>query len=185
MGSAGAVSADSTPAPSVTTSTSNYGTQLAAYKVAIIKYRVAVLVNTINYRIALEKYSADWQAALATYQGPYKIALTNYQTLQTAYAAKLAPIAKIRKTAVDFADTAFLAANSAATTTVQMDAALQSHTLATAAANTAYKNSVATLGTPPVKPVKPAELTKPPVPVKPIDPTKPIAPIKPAPKPAK
>lgn len=178
MSSVGAVNADTTPPPTAKSPTA-YAIQLAAYQDALIQYRVTVAINAINYRIALEKYQADWQATLAQYEAPYKAALAQYQALQTAYMAKLAPIAAVRKDALNKADADFLAAIANATTNAQKILALNTRATAAASANTAYKTAVAALGGAPVRPIKPAELTKPPLPVKPTDPTKPVPPVKP------
>ena len=177
MSSISAVSADTTPPPNAKSPTA-YAAQLAAYKVALIEYRVTIAVNAINYRIALEIYQADWQAALAKYEAPYKTAMAQYQTLQTAYLDKLAPIAATRKVALDKADADFLAAIAKATTSAQKSLALTARTTAMTAANSAYKTSAAAIGPAPVKPVKPAELTKPAAPVKPASPVKPTPPAK-------
>ena len=178
LSSVGAVNADTTPPPTAKSPTA-YAAQLAAYKDALVEYRITVAVNAINYRIALEKYQSDWQAALTKYEAPYKAALAQYQPLQAAWIAKLAPIAAVRKSALDKADADFLAAIAIASTAAQKNLALSARASATASATTAYKTAVAALGSAPVKPVKPAELTKPPVPVKPAAPTKPVPPVKP------
>ncbi len=177
LSSMGAVSADSTPPPNAKSPTA-YAAQLAAYKLALIEYRVTIAVNAINYRIALEKYQADWQATLTKYEAPYKTALAQYQTLQTAYLAKLAPIAAIRKSALDKADADFLAAIAKATTTAQKNLALSARATAMTTANSAYKAAAAAIGAAPVKPVKPAELTKPAAPVKQASPVQPTPPAK-------
>jgi len=178
LSSVGAVNADTTPPPTAKSPTA-YAAQLAAYKDALVEYRVTIAVNAINYRIALEKYQADWQATLAKYEAPYKAALAQYQTLQSAYSAKLAPIAAVRKGALDKADSDFLAAIANATTAAQKTLALNARATATTSAIAAYKAAVTALGSAPVKPIKPAELTKPPLPVKPAAPTKPVPPVKP------
>lgn len=180
LSSVGVVNAADTTPPPTAKSPSAYTAQLAAYKTALLQYRIAITVNSINYRIALEKYSADWQAALAKYEAPYKAALAVYQPLHAAYVAKLSPISTARKTAMDKADSIFLVAQAASTSDAQMDKALKDHATATAAANADYKAGVAAIGTAPVKPVKPAELTKPVAPTKPANPVKPVAPVKPA-----
>lgn len=180
MSSVSVVSADETSAPKSSQSNSASSADLLAYKTALLKFRIALTVNSINYRIAMEKYWADWNATLDKYLAPYKAALEQYRVLEAAYIAKLAPIAAVRKAAVDKADSAFLAALAVATTDAQLEQALKDHATATSAANEAFKTARAALGAEPVKPVKPAELTRPPAPVKADNPVKPLAPTKPA-----
>ncbi|HUW87339.1 MAG TPA: hypothetical protein VMW30_03050 [Candidatus Paceibacterota bacterium] len=179
MSSASVVSADETATPKATKSTSASSADLLAYKTGLLKFRIALTVNSINYRIAMEKYWADWQATLDKYLAPYKAALEQYRVLEAAYLAKLTPIITARRAAMNKADSEFLAAVASATTDAQMELALKNHATATSAANEAFQSAKAALGAAPVKPVKPAELTKPPLPVKPSNPVKPLAPTKP------
>ena len=179
MSSVGVVSADETTAPTSKSSNSASSAELLAYKTGLLKFRIALTVNSINYRIALEKYWADWQATLEKYEAPYRAALEQYRILETAYMAKLTPIIAARRAAVNKADSEFLAAIASATTDAQMELALKNHASATSAANDAFQTAKTALGAAPVKPVKPAELTKPPLPVKPSNPVKPLAPTKP------
>ena len=180
MSSVGVVSADETAAPKSTQSTSASSADLLVYRTALLKFRIALVVNSINYRIAMEKYWADWQATLDKYEAPYKAALEQYRTLQAAYIAKVTPLVATRKAALDSADKAFLAAQASATTDAQLELALKDHATATSAAHATFKSAVTALGGAPVKPVKPAELTRPPAPVKADNPVKPLAPTKPA-----
>lgn len=184
MSSVSVVSADETTAPKAPQSTSASSADLLAYRTALIKFRVALVVNSINYRIAMEKYWADWNATVDKYLAPYKAALEQYRILEAAYVAKLTPIIAARKAAFDKADSAFLAAQASAATDAQLEQALKDHAAATSAASEAFKAARATLGDAPVKPVKPAELTRPPAPVKAENPVKPLAPTKSA-KPVK
>jgi hypothetical protein len=123
--------------------------------------------------------TAKSPTAYATQLAPYKAALAQFQTLQAAYLAKVSPIAETRKPTLDNTDADFLAAIAKATTIAQKTLALNARANATSAATTAYKTAVAAVGNAPVKPAKPAELTKPPLPVKPAAPTKPVPPVKP------
>jgi len=184
MSSASVVSADETATPKATQSTSASSADLLVYRTALLKFRIALTVNSINYRIAMEKYWADWKATLEKYEAPYKAALEQYRILEAAYMAKLTPIIAVRNAAINQADNAFLAALASATTDAQLEQALKDHGAATSAANEAFKTARAALGDAPVKPVKPAELTRPPAPVKADNPVKPLAPTKPA-KPVK
>lgn len=179
MGSVSVVSADETATPKATQSTSASSAELLAYRTALLKFRIALVVNSINYRNAMEKYWADWQATLEKYLAPYKAALEQYRVLEAAYMAKLAPIIAVRNAAINKADSAFLAALASATTDAQLEQALKDHVAATSAANEAFKIAKAALGDAPVKPIKPAELTRPPAPVKADNPVKPLAPTKP------
>lgn len=179
MSSVSVVSADETATPKATQPNSASSADLLVYRTALLKFRIALTVNSINYRIAMEKYWAEWKATLEKYEAPYKAALEQYRILETAYMAKLTPIAAVRKAAVDKADSAFLAALAAATTDAQLEQALKDHATAISAANEAFKIARAALGAEPIKPVKPAELTRPPAPVKADNPVKPLAPTKP------
>lgn len=183
MSSVSAVSADESATPNPSQSHSASSANLLAYKTALLKFRVALTVNQINYRIALEKYWTDWKATLDKYEAPYRAAVEQYRTLQAAYLAKVTPLVNARKTAIDIADNAFLAAQAAATTDAQLELALKNHATAIATARATFKSAVTALGAAPVKPVKPAELTRPPLPVKPSNPVKPLAPTKPVKQP--
>lgn len=180
MSSVSAVSADESATPNPSQSKSASSAELLAYKTALLKFRIALTVNQINYRIALEKYWADWQATLDKYEAPYRAAMEQFRTLQTAYVAKATPLVNARKTAINIADNAFLAAQAAATTDAQLELALKNHATAIAAAHATFKSAITALGAAPVKPIKPAELTRPPLPAKPSNPVKPLAPTKPA-----
>lgn len=182
LGSMSASRADEsqTPSPSpVSTANPVYAAQLAAYKIALTQYKVALVVNDISYRATMTKYWADWQAAVTQYESNWQAALASFKTLKDAYEAKAAPINATRKTAVDAADAAFLAAIAANNSPASEETALTTHQAAVQAANNAYKTAIAALGAAPVRPTKPAELTKPPVPTKPAAPVKPVAPVKP------
>ena len=179
-GSVSAVHADSTPLPAATNSTA-YKTALAQYQIDLLKYRVLVIKNAITNRAAMDKYNADWQVAVAKYYADWKVAIEQYQALRAAYDAKIVPAATARKAAVTKADADFLAAVSVAgVTNAQLELAVKAHSDAIEAANSAFKAAVAAFGAEPVKPIKPAELTKPPLPTKATDPGKPVPPGKPA-----
>lgn len=184
LGSMTASSADDSqkpsPTPVATISSSAYAAQLAAYKVALTQYKVALLVNAISYRATMNKYWADWNAAVTKYGSDWQATLANYQTLKATYDAKVAPINAARRTAINAADAAFLAAIAVNNSAPQEELALTAHQSAVQAANAAYKAAIAAIGAAPVRPTKPAELVKPVVPTKPADPVKPIAPVKPA-----
>jgi hypothetical protein len=176
LGTTAVAIADETPAPTATPSA--YQTQLAAYKIALTQYRVTLVNNDINYRAALEKYETDWQATVKSYWAAWQSAIAVYQTANTAYQGQLAPIKAARKSALDAADSAFLAATAGTPTNDQLNAALSAYWNAAKVANTAYKSAVAALGAAPVRPIQPPLPTKPTAPVKPVDPTKPVAPAK-------
>ena len=179
-GSVSAVQADSTPLPAATNSAA-YQAALAQYQVDLMKYRIELIKIAITNRAAMDKYNADWQIAVAKYYADWKVAIEQYQALRTAYEAKIVPAVAARKAAVTKADADFLAAiGVAGVTSVQLEAAVKAHNSAMDAASDAFKAAVATFGAEPVKPIKPAELTKPPVPVKGVAPLKPVAPGKPA-----
>ena len=167
-----------TPSPVATSNSSVYAAQLAAYKIALTQYKVALVVNDISYRATMKKYWADWNTAVTAYESAWQATLANFQTLKAAYDAKVAPIAATRNTAIDTADAAFLAAIAANSSAASEELALTAHQSAVQAANTAFKAAIAALGAAPVRPTKPAELVKPPVPTKPVAPVKPVAPAK-------
>ena len=174
------VQADSTPLPAATNSTA-YQAALAQYKIDMMKYRIEVIKIAIANRIAMEKYNTDWQIAVAKYYADWKVAIEQFQALRAAYEAKIAPAVAARKAAIMKADADFLAAvGIAGVTSIQLEQAIKTHNQAMDAAMDAFKAAVATLGAEPVKPIKPAELTKPPIPVKGVAPVKPVAPGKPA-----
>lgn len=180
VGSVSAVHADSTPLPTATNSAA-YQAALAQYQNDIIQYRITLAKNGIAYRTAMEKYWSEWQAAEAKYYADWKAAIEQFQALRSAYQAKVAPLAAVRKIAIAKADADFLAAIAVSgATNAQLDLALKNHAAAITAANAAFKTAVAALGAEPVRPIKPAELTKPVAPVKAADPVKPVAPVKPA-----
>ncbi|MEI6221119.1 MAG: hypothetical protein WCP71_07440, partial [Actinomycetes bacterium] len=87
--------ADESPAP--TTSPSTYQTQLAAYKIALTQYRVALVTNDINYRAAMAKYQSDWNTTMKNYWAAWQTAITAFRTANDAYQAQLAPIQAARK----------------------------------------------------------------------------------------
>ncbi len=191
--SIGVVSADETATPSATpkvTKTAKatkdpatvaaYNAALAAYKTALIQYRVTVALNDITYRAAVEKYWADWQVTLDTYQTKWKAEIDKFWADHSAWNLKHKPLNQTRKATLDKADSDFVAANSAATTDAQREAALKARNDAYVAANKIYKDALALIGAEPVAPTKPAELTKPKLPAKTVDPVKPVAPNKPA-----
>jgi hypothetical protein len=159
--------------------TSTYAQQLVEYKAALTQYRVTVALNDIKDRAAVEKYWSDWQTTLATYQAKWKSEIDKYYADHNAWLAKNKPLNLARKTALDKADSDFVAANSAATTPAQQELALKARATAQSTAIATYKAAVAAIGTEPVAPTKPAELTKPALPAKTADPAKPIAPVKP------
>ena len=161
------------------TTPSAYAAELAAYKIALIQYRVAVALNDIKDRAAVEKYWADWQVSLTTYQAKWKADIDKYYADHSAWVLKNKPLNQTRRVALDKADTDFVAANSAATTPAQQELALKVRADAHTAANAIYKAAVLLIGAEPVAPTKPAELTKPPLPVKSVNPVKPVAPVKP------
>src|SRR5512141_1492985 len=83
LGSMTASRADESQSPSptpVATSNPVYAAQLAAYKVALTQYKVALVVNDINYRATMAKYWSDWQAAVAKYEAAWQASLANYKT---------------------------------------------------------------------------------------------------------
>jgi len=177
--------ADESPAPttSPSTSQSTYQTQLAAYKIAMTQYRVALVTNDINYRAAMAKYQSDWNTTMKNYWAAWQTAITAYRTANDAYQAQLAPIQAARKSALDAAGAAFLAATAGTQTNDALNAALTAWGTSTKTANATYKTASAALGVAPVRPIQPTEPVKPAAPVKPVDPTKPVPPIKPAPTP--
>ncbi len=179
LGSVSAVHADSTPIPAATNSAA-YQAELTKYQAEILQYRIEVTKIGITYRVALDTYWAAVQSAEAKYYADWKAAIEQYQALRSAYQAKVAPLAAIRKIAVQKADAEFLAAIAVSgATNAQLELALKNHAVAIDAANTLFKSAVTALGPEPVKPIKPAELNRPPVPVKPAAPIKPVAPGKP------
>ena len=184
LGTTAVAIADETPAPTTTPTVTNggsqsaYQAQLAAYKIALTQYRVALVNNDINYRAALEKYESDWQTSVKAYWAAWQSSISAYQTANAAYQAQLAPIKATHKSALDAADSAFRAATTGTPTNDQLNAALSAYWNAAKTANAAYKSAVAALGAAPVRPVQPPLPTKPTAPVKPVDPTKPVAPSK-------
>ena len=190
--SIGVVSADETATPSATpkvTKTAKvtkdaaaiaaYTAAMVAYRTALTQYRVAVALNDIKDRAAMEKYWADWQVTLTTYQTKWKADIDKYWADHNAWALKHKPLNAARKAALDKADSDFVAANSAATTPAQQEAALKARNEAYKAANMIYKNALTLIGAEPVAPTKPAELAKPALPTKSVDPVKPTIPAKP------
>jgi hypothetical protein len=127
----------------------------------------------------MAKYQSDWNTTMKNYWAAWQTAITAFRTANDAYQAQLAPIQAARKSALDAAGTAFLAATAAATTNDALNAALTAWGNTTKSANATYKSAVTALGVAPVRPIQPTEPVKPAAPVKPIDPKKPIAPEKP------
>lgn len=180
LGSVSAVHADSTPLPAATNSAA-YQAALAKYQVDILQYRIEIVKIGIAYRVAMDAYWTAVQTAEAKYYADWKAAIEQYQALRNAFQAKVAPLAAVRKIAVQKADAEFLAAIAVSgATNAQLELALKNHAVAIDAANELFKSAVTALGPEPVKPIKPAELIRPPVPVKPAAPAKPVAPGKPA-----
>ncbi len=198
--SIGVVSADETATPSSTpkvtksatpkvtkvskdaatvAATAAYTAAMVAYRVALTQYRVAVVLNDIKDRAAVEKYWADWQVTLTTYQVKWKADIDKFWADHNAWALKHKPLNVARKAALDMADNDFVAANLAATTPAQQEAALKARSTAYTAASKTYKDALALIGAEPVAPTKPAELAKPALPAKTVDPVKPIIPVKP------
>ncbi|MDP1850989.1 MAG: hypothetical protein Q8K48_01085 [Candidatus Planktophila sp.] len=179
-GSVAAVQADSTPLPAATNSAA-YQAALAQYQIDMMKYRIEVIKIAIANRVAMDKYNTEWQIAVAKYYADWKVAIEQFQALRAAYEAKIAPAIAARKAAIMKADADFLAAvGVVGATGAQLELAVKAHHQAMEAAMNSFKAAVATFGDEPVKPIKPAELTKPPVPVKGVAPVKPVAPGKPA-----
>ncbi len=178
LGPVSAVHADSTPLPADSNSAA-YQAAVAKFQVDILQYRIQVAKIGIAYRVAMDTYWSAVQAAEAKYYADWKAAIEQYQALRSAYQAKVAPLAAIRKIAVQKADAEFLAAIAVSgATNAQLELALKNHDVAIDAANTLFKSAVTALGPEPVKPIKPAELNRPPAPVKPDAPVKPVAPGK-------
>jgi hypothetical protein len=179
-GSITAVQADSTPLPAATNSAA-YKAALEQYQIDILKYRIEVIKISIANRVAMDKYNTDWQIAVAKYYADWKVAIEQYQTLRSVYEAKIVPAVAARKAAIMKADADFLAAvGIAGATSAQLEQAVKTHNQAMNAAMDAFKAAVATFGAEPVKPIKPAELTKPPLPTMGVAPVKPVPPGKPA-----
>lgn len=177
-GSVSAVQADQTPLPAATNSAA-YQAALAQYQIDMMKYRIEVIKVAIANRAAMDKYTTDWQAAVAKYYADWKVAIEQFQTLRAVYDAKIVPAVAARKAAIAKADADFLTAvGVAGATSAQLEQAVKTHNQAMDAAMDAFKAAVATFGEEPVKPVKPAELTKPPLPTKGVEPVKPVAPGK-------
>jgi len=179
LGSMTAATADEA-ATTTSTENSKYTTDLAAYKMALMQYRIAAVTQQITYRASLEKYRTDWAAAVQNNLGAWKVELEKWQQLRAAWSAKVAPLTAALKLAVAKADADYLVAKASAITPEQQKAALAAHSAALTAARTAYKAAVTALGTAPVKPVKPVALVKPVKPAKPAAIAKPVAPTKPA-----
>lgn len=178
-GSVSAVQADSTPLPAASNSAA-YQAAFAQYQIDLMKYRIEVIKVAIANRVAMDKYNTDWQSVVAKYYADWKAAIEQYQTLRAVYEAKIIPAVAARKAAIMKADADFLTAvGVVGATSAQLEAAVKAHHQAMEAAMDAFKAAVATFGEEPVKPIKPAELTKPPVPVKGVTPVKPVAPGKP------
>ena len=177
IGSTTSALADNTPAP--TTSSSTYQAQLDQYKIAMIKYRVALVTNDIAYRAAMEKYWSDWHAVMKTYEANWQATMASFLTAKVAYEAKVDVIRAAQKSAFEVAGTAFLSATAGTPSIAALDAALTAYANATKVANATFKSAMTALGAGPVHPDKPAAPVKPIAPVKPVDPTKPIAPEKP------
>ncbi|MSV92196.1 MAG: hypothetical protein F2870_04135, partial [Actinobacteria bacterium] len=132
--SIGVTHADDSPVPAATNSAA-YQAALAKYQTDLLQYRITVIKNAITYRVAMDKYNADWAIVLARYDAAWKAAQDQYQVLRTAYNAKVAPLAAIRKAATDKADADFLAAIAVAgVTNAQLDLALKNHNAAMDAA---------------------------------------------------
>ncbi|MBI3429993.1 MAG: hypothetical protein HY050_08075 [Actinobacteria bacterium] len=170
--------ADQSPTPTPSKSASATSAEWTAYKAALIEYRIALVVNSISFRATMEKYWSDWRATVEKYEAAYKAAIEQFQIQQAAYLAKLEPIRATHRAAVNKADADFLAAIAGAKSVAEKELALKNYATANSTANAAFKAAVTAVGPAPIRPVKPAELSKPPLPVKPAEPQKPVAPKK-------
>ncbi len=184
--SIGGVYADTTATPkptvvkTVNPATAQYQADLAAYKIALQQYRVTLVKNEIAYRPALKAYWAAWTATNQAFNASWQATWATFKTANEAYQAKYKPLNAIKDAALNAADTTFLAAIAADSSSAGIEAALKAHTTATTAAQATFKAAVTALGVEPVRPVKPADPVKLAAPTKPTAPVKPVAPVKPA-----
>ena len=174
LGSTGVSNADSTPAP--TTTTTATAAEIAAYKLAMVQYQVAMAQYHIAYRAVMEKYQADWKAVREKYEAAWKLSIEQYRAARQVRDLKIEPIITTFRAAVTKANSDFTVAISAATTPEQKTAALTARNTAIKAATTVRDSAITAIGVAPVKPVRPAELVKPAAPIKPVAPVKPVKP---------
>ena len=157
IGSSAVALADSTPAPTTTNTSHSQAEQaahaaaLAAYKIALTQYRVALISNDISYRAAMDKYWSDWKIVSKAYWTAWQTSITTFRAARDAYEALLSPIQAARKSALDAAGTAFLAATVGTPTNDALNAALLAYHTATKAANATFNTAVSALGVEPVR----------------------------------
>ena len=109
-----AAETSATPKPAATKTTNpataKYQADLAAYKTALLQYRVDLVKIEIAYRPALKAYWAAWIATNQTFNAAWQATWSTFKTANEAYQAKLKPLTATRDAAIGAADTTFLAA---------------------------------------------------------------------------
>ena len=153
LGSVGTASAATvTPTPTASSSIS-YADQMAAYKSALI-----------DFRIAMQKYNAEWKNTLATYRSALKAFTTKSKRM---YEAKRNEITKSFRTAIKIANSTFAAAMKRARTSDQRNAAKAAFNLAISTAASIRTVALDALDSAILQPVKPTPPMKPVAPIKP------------------
>jgi hypothetical protein len=159
-GSVGVAQADTTASA---TSNSTYNDQVAAYKIAMD-----------NYKIALQQYNTNWKKAQIAYKSALATWAKDGKSILNSLKSKRDLIGLTFKTSIQNANSAFAAAMASARTADQKNAAKSARTTAINDATAARNVALDALK------LSSASTSKPNPPVKPAEPIKPIPPIKPS-----